>query len=282
MLKNAISLSDMIRYAPAKINIGLQILEKRKDGFHNIRSVMYPTGLCDIVEIKALPEGADAFHLSQSGIKIDTDPESNLVTAAWRLLKHETDLPPVAIHLHKQIPVGAGLGGGSSNASVVLLALNHLASQRINPDRLEELAGQLGSDCPFFLHQDPMMMEGRGEILSPAQIDLEGFYLVLLFPGIHISTADAYAGVNPEIPEVSLRQVISLPVKEWPGLVVNDFEQSLGAKFPLIRELKESLYRAGAQYASLSGSGSSLYGIFQKDIRLPGELRDFVIWEGPA
>ena len=126
----------MIRYAPAKINIGLQILEKRKDGFHNIRSVMYPTGLCDILEIKSLPEGASAFQFSQSGIHIDTDPESNLVTAAWRLLKRETDLPPVAIHLHKQVPVGAGLGGGSSNASLVLLSLNHLAPQGISPERM--------------------------------------------------------------------------------------------------------------------------------------------------
>ena len=198
------------------------------------------------------------------------------------MLQRETALPPVAIHLHKQIPVGAGLGGGSSNASLVLLTLNQLATQSISPEGLEELAGQLGSDCPFFLHQGPMMMEGRGEILSPVKVDLEGLYLVLLFPGIHVSTAEAYAGVKPELPEVSLKQVISAPVAEWPGLVENDFEESLGAKFPLIRELKESLYRAGAQYASLSGSGSSMYGIFQKNPQLPGELKDFVIWEGPA
>ena len=272
----------MIRYAPAKINIGLQILEKRKDGFHNIRSVMYPTGLCDILEIKALPEGARTFQFSQSGITIDTDPESNLVTAAWRLLKDKTVLPPVAIHLHKQIPVGAGLGGGSSNASLVLLTLNQLAPKGISPEGLEELAGQLGSDCPFFLHQGPMMMEGRGEILSPAKVDLGSLYLVLLLPGIPVSTAVAYAEVTPEIPEFSLEQAISLPVKEWPGLVENGFEESLGIRFPLIRELKESLYRAGAQYASLSGSGSSLYGIFHQHPRLPDEIKDFVIWEGPA
>ena len=272
----------MIRYSPAKINIGLQILGRREDGFHNIRSVMYPTGLCDVLEIKAMPEGAKTFQFSQSGINIQTDPESNLVTAAWRLLKDFTALPPVAIHLHKQIPVGAGLGGGSSNASLTLLTLNDLAPQGLSPERLEELAGQLGSDCPFFLHKGPMMMEGRGEILSPVKVDLEGLYLVLLFPGIHVSTADAYAGVLPEIPEIPLQQVISLPVKKWPGLVENDFEESLMAKFPLIRELKESLYRVGAQYASLSGSGSSIYGIFKKAPRLPGELKDFVTWEGPA
>jgi 4-diphosphocytidyl-2-C-methyl-D-erythritol kinase len=272
----------MIRYSPAKINIGLQILEKRKDGFHNIRSVMYPTGLCDILEIKVLPEGASAFQFSQSGINLDTDPEDNLVAAAWRLLKRETDVPPVAIHLHKQIPVGAGLGGGSSNASQVLLALNHVSPQGISHERLEKLAGQLGSDCPFFLHQGPMLMEGRGEILSPAKIDLEGLYLVLLFPGIHVSTAEAYAGIHPKIPEVSLNQAISLPVSEWPGLVKNDFEDGLGVQFPLIGDLKESLYQAGAQYASLSGSGSSIYGIFRQHPRLPDKLRDFVIWEGPA
>jgi len=272
----------MIVFSTAKINIGLQILQKREDGFHNIRSVMYRTGLCDILEIRALPEGSQDFYLSQSGIPVDTDPRNHLVTAAWRLLKSETELPPVAIHLHKQIPVGAGLGGGSSNASSVMITLNEMAPQGIGPQRLKELAGKLGSDCPFFLHPGPMLMEGRGEILSKTRMNLNGLFLVLLFPGIHVSTAEAYAGVKPEIPDMPLEHLISLPVNEWPGLIKNDFEETVGAAYPMIRELKQALYQAGARYASLSGSGSSLYGLFEKNPRLPGELKDYVIWQGPA
>ena len=282
MLKNAISLCCMILFSPAKINIGLQILEKREDGFHNIRSVMYPTDFCDILEIRTLTEGGMPFRLSQSGILIDSDPESNLVTRAWRLLSHETALPPVAIHLHKQIPVGAGLGGGSSNASCVLEALNHLAPRSLNQEQLEVLALSLGSDCPFFLHKGPMMMEGRGEILSQAKVDLEDSFLVLLFPGIHVSTAEAYSGVHPKIPDIPLEEMISKPADLWDKLVLNDFEETVCKHYPLIRELKNALYRAGAQYASLSGSGSSIYGIFTEYPRLPGELKKYVIWEGAA
>ncbi len=282
MLKNAISLCCMILFSPAKINIGLQILEKRKDGFHNIRSVMYPIGLCDILEIIALSEGSTPFLLSQSGISIDSDPESNLVTRAWRLLSGETYIPPVSIHLHKQIPAGAGLGGGSSNASVVLKALNHLAPKSLTQERLEVLAAQLGSDCPFFLHNSPMMMEGRGEILNQAGVTLDDSFLVLLFPGIHVSTAEAYDGIHPGIPDIPLEKLISKPPNLWKDLILNDFEETVAAKFPLIRELKKALYDAGAQYASLSGSGSSIYGIFREYPRLPGELKKYVIWEGNA
>ena len=271
----------MILFSPAKINIGLQILEKRKDGFHMLRSIMYPVGLCDILEISILAEGSPPFQLSQSGILIDPDRENNLVTRAWRLLRDETDLPPVNIHLHKQIPVGAGLGGGSSNASTVLLALNQRSPLRLSQDRLEVLAGRLGSDCPFFLHKGPMLMEGRGEILTRTQVNLEGFFLVLLFPGIHVSTAEAYAGVQPKLPEITLETLVSKPVDLWKDKLMNDFEDSVCAIYPLIRDLKEALYRAGAYYASMSGSGSSIYGIFREQIRLPGELRKYVIWEGP-
>lgn len=163
MLKNAISLYFMILFSPAKINIGLQILEKREDGFHNIRSIMYPAGLCDILEIKTMPKESSPFQLKQSGITVDSDPESNLVSRAWHLLSRETSLPPLSMHLHKQIPVGAGLGGGSSNASNTLKALNKLSPEEISDEQLIEMAGRLGSDCPFFLQTNPMMMEGRGE-----------------------------------------------------------------------------------------------------------------------
>ncbi len=272
----------MILFSHAKINLGLQILERREDGFHNLRSVMYPTGLCDILEIKLMPEGQRPFTFSQSGIRIDSDPEDNLVSLAWRLLCEETALPPVSIHLHKQIPVGAGLGGGSSNASFVLKALNHLARPGLDPELLETLSARLGSDCPFFLHQGPKMIEGRGDILSKTGANLEGYYLLLLFPGIHISTAEAYAGVVPGIPEVSLESMISKAPEHWKNLIINEFEDPLGEKIPLILELKRALYQAGALYASLSGSGSALYGIFREPPRLSAELSSYVIWEGPS
>lgn len=272
----------MILFSHAKINIGLQILEKRRDGFHNLRSVMYPTGLCDILEVKLRPEGQEAFRLSQSGRLIDSDPDSNLVTLAWRALSKHSSLPPLSIHLHKQIPVGAGLGGGSSNASAVLKALAPLAREPLAPAMLENLSAQLGSDCPFFLQEGPKMMEGRGEILRETGVNLSGFYLVLLFPEIHISTTEAYAGVRPSIPEEALDSMVSRPVEQWKNLIRNDFETLLEARMPLIRELKAELYQSGAVYASLSGSGSSLYGIFRENPLLPAKLAKYLIWKGPA
>lgn len=241
---------------------------------------MYPIGLCDVLEIKESTEANPPFRLSQSGLPIDSDLENHLVTKAWRLLSIETDLPPVNIHLHKQIPVGAGLGGGSSNASMVLKALNQLFSLSLSQGKLEVLAGKLGSDCPFFLHKGPMLMEGRGEILSPAQLDLDGSYLVLLFPGIHVSTADAYARVQPGIPEVALETLVSLPVDQWKEKLQNDFEESVFGLYPLIRELKEALYQEGAKYAAMSGSGSTIYGLFREQVRLPHELKKYLLWEG--
>jgi len=192
----------------------------------------------------------------------------------------EQMLPPVAIHLHKQIPVGAGLGGGSSNASTVLSGLNAISETPLPPGRLAELAGQLGSDCPFFLQKHPMLMEGRGELLSQVDVSLGSFYLVLLFPEIHIATAEAYKAVSPRKPELHLRQVIEGPVQGWKDRVFNDFEPSIFEGFPVLKRYKLALYRAGALYASLSGSGSSLYGVYEKAPVLPGEIRKHVIWEG--
>ncbi len=272
----------MILFSPAKINLGLHILDKREDGFHNLRSVMYPVGLCDILEFLEMPEGSEPVRFAQTGVRFDQDAENNLVTRTWHLLTRETALPPVSIHLHKQIPVGAGLGGGSSNASLTLKGLNRWASPALSADRLKELAGQLGSDCPFFLHDGPMMMEGRGEILSSTSLNLEGNFLVLLFPGIHISTAEAYEGVHPRVPVTTLEEQLSKPVELWKNLLVNDFEETVGDKFPLIRQLKQELYQAGARYAAMSGSGSSIFGIFREAPRLTREVKKYVIWKGAA
>ena len=272
----------MIHFSPSKINLGLQILKKREDGFHMLRSVMYPTGLCDIIEINQLPAENIPVRFSQSGIRFEDDLESNLCMKAWKLIASDLALPPVAIHLHKQIPIGAGLGGGSSNASTVLKGLNLLASTPATAERLAELAGQLGSDCPFFLHKFPMMMEGRGELLSQVNVSLKSSCLVLLFPDIHISTAEAYGAVSPRHPDTHLRQEIETPVNQWKDRIVNDFEKSAFAKYPLLKTLKLALYKAGASFASMSGSGSSLYGIFESPPDLPEEIQRYVIWKGPA
>lgn len=272
----------MIYFAPAKINLGLQILERRGDGFHNLRSVMYPTGLCDIVEINQHTLDDVPVRFTQSGIRFDADTEKNLCIKAWRSMASETVLPNVRIHLHKQIPVGAGLGGGSSDAASILKGLNQLAKVPVTPERLEELAIQLGSDCPFFLYNVPMMMEGAGELLSGVNVSLPPFYLVILFPKIHISTASAYSDVTPATPELHIRQLIEAPVDKWRDSVINDFEKSAFAKHPILQDLKQALYDAGATFAAMSGSGSSLYAIFKTIPELPAEIQDFVIWKGPA
>jgi len=272
----------MILFSPAKINLGLQILEKRADGFHNLRSVMYPTALCDIIEIHQLAETDVPIRFSQSGIRIEADLAKNLCIKAWKLFSSERELPNVAIHLHKQIPVGAGLGGGSSNASNTLRGLNLLSGSPVPPERLATMAGQLGSDCPFFLHDVPMMMEGRGELLSQVRVSLFPFYLVLLFPEINISTAQAYEAASPALPERHLNQLIKAPINQWKEVLVNDFEKSAFQKYPLLKELKRSLYSAGAKFASMSGSGSSLYGIFESPPELPEDIRRYIIWNGPA
>lgn len=270
----------MIYFAPAKINLGLQIIERRKDGFHNLCSVMYPLPLSDILEVCQLPGQEFPVRFTQSGIPAGDRPEKNLCMQAWELFSSEYPLPPVAIHLHKQIPVGAGLGGGSSDASAVLSALNALADYPAGTAKLADLAGQLGSDCPFFLQKEPRMMEGRGELLSPVNISLDGCYLILLFPEIHISTAEAYAAVSPGKPEEHLRQLVETPLATWKDSVINDFEQAAFEKHPLLHTIKHALYQEGAQYASMSGSGSALYGIFTARPKLPREIREYVIWEG--
>ncbi|MFH0758866.1 MAG: 4-(cytidine 5'-diphospho)-2-C-methyl-D-erythritol kinase [Bacteroidota bacterium] len=272
----------MILFSPAKVNIGLHITGRRPDGFHNLQSVMVPIGLCDILEIRQLRSRSRALHFSQSGIPVDGDPGKNLVEKAFEIMSGVSDLPPVEIHLHKQIPVGAGLGGGSSNASVTLKGLNQLIPKPLSPEKLQEMAAHLGSDCPFFLYQKPMFMEGRGEILSQVSLGLEDMTMVVLFPHSHISTAMAYAGVEPLAPMIHLRELIAAPIEDWKLLIINDFEKGIFQKYPELEIIKQGLYKSGAIYASLSGSGSSLFGIFNEMPNLPPHLSRFVIWKGEA
>jgi 4-diphosphocytidyl-2-C-methyl-D-erythritol kinase len=280
MLKNAITLCFMILFSPAKINLGLRVLERRSDGYHNIETVMYPTGFCDILEIKKSEGRGGMFSFSQSGVQLESGSVPNLCFKAWEIFQREVPLPPVAIHLHKQIPVGAGLGGGSSNATLTLLGLNQLLAEPLENPQLYRMASQLGSDCPFFLHQGPMIAEGRGEILGPVDLRIGGCRLVLLHPGIHISTAEAYRDIVPDRHGTGLRELLTGPFEKWKSKVFNDFEEPVFRKYPELEKMKQELYRAGALYASLSGSGSALYGIFRKNPDLTGDLARAVIWKG--
>ena len=247
----------MIVYPNAKINLGLNILKKRKDNYHDISSVFYPLQDCvDILEIVK----SEKFEFTKSGIIIP-DGE-NICEKAWKLLHNDFGVGNVNIHLHKQIAIGAGLGGGSADASFTLKALNKLFDLKITNKELEKYALKLGADCPFFIENIPKLVEGIGENMSPINLDLSEFIIRLINPEIHISTKESYSGVVSQIPELSVDEIIQLPIKEWKNKLKNDFEVSIFEKHPKLKELKENLYNEGALYASMSGSGSVLYGVF--------------------
>ena len=249
----------MITFPNAKINLGLNIVRKREDGYHEIESCFYPIPWHDSLEIV---EAADfAFHTY--GLDIPGDADSNLCVKAYQMLKEDFDLPPVAIHLLKQIPMGGGMGGGSADGAFVLTMLNELFELRLSTPVLEAYALRLGSDCPFFVQNQPSIAAGRGEKLKAIDLSLSGYHLALHNPGIHVSTKEAYAGVRPAISSVSISEVLKTPLKEWKNHLVNDFEASIFPHHPTIATLKETMYEAGALYASMTGSGSTVYGIFE-------------------
>lgn len=266
----------MISFPPCKINLGLRILRKRSDGYHDIETCFFPVGWTDVLEI--IPASETKFN--QTGIPIAGDFTTNIVYKAYELLKQDFKLSPVEIHLHKIIPHGAGLGGGSSDAAHTLKMLNAIFQLNLTAEQLREYALKLGSDCPFFLEERTMFGTGRGEILEPFSVDLAGQYLVLIKPDIHISTAEAYADVAPEVPPVSLRELLKLPVQTWRDLVVNDFEKSVFKRSPQIQKIKDSLYGHGAVYASMSGSGSTVYGFFQTPFDVTRYFPELPSWSG--
>ena len=252
----------MLVYPPAKINIGLSVTQKRPDGFHNIETVFYPLPLCDTLYVeKAAADASEKLHFKCDGIN---HPSENLCCKAYRILDADFDLPPVNIRLHKAIPVGAGLGGGSSDAAYTLLALNDLYQLRIPDEELTRYASRLGSDCAFFLHPGPAFGTGKGDILESLSLSLDGYHIVLIKPPVFVSTADAYSSIVPQKVQHHLPQALQTPVSEWRHTVFNDFEKSVFKKFPEIGRIKEKLYCEGAVYAAMSGSGSSVYGIFEE------------------
>ncbi|MDR0733365.1 MAG: 4-(cytidine 5'-diphospho)-2-C-methyl-D-erythritol kinase [Dysgonamonadaceae bacterium] len=263
----------MICFPNAKINLGLHIVSKKPDGYHNIETVFYPIPLCDALEIVPSETGATAFF--QTGIPIDGNLDDNLAMKAFHLLKKDFDLPEIAIYLRKQIPFGAGLGGGSSDAAFMLKLLNDFSRLGLSAEQLEKYAGRLGADCPFFIRNKPVFAEGIGDIFTPVNISLKGYYLVLAKPDIHISTQEAYAGVTPRQPVSRLTETIRLPVEEWKNHIINDFEEGIFARYPAIGDIKQSLYNQGAVYASMSGSGSSVFGVFPQPpvVSIPGDVR---------
>ncbi|MDR0508061.1 MAG: 4-(cytidine 5'-diphospho)-2-C-methyl-D-erythritol kinase [Dysgonamonadaceae bacterium] len=252
----------MICFPNVKINLGLHVISRRPDGFHNIETVFYPVNLCDILEIVPAKKGKTSFTLT--GIPVDGSPENNLVMKAFNLLKKDYNLPEIDIYLHKNIPFGAGLGGGSSDAAFMLKLLNDFANINLSVKQLEEYAASLGSDCPFFIQNKPVFAEGTGNIFSPVNVSLSGYSLVLIKPDIHVSTQTAYSQIKPRKPEFSITEIIQLPVTEWKNKLVNDFETGVFLQHPEIEAIKRELYERGAIYASMSGSGSSVFGIFEK------------------
>ena len=245
--------------ANCKINIGLDVLRRRADGYHDLSTVMVPVkGLYDVLIV----EQAEASSLSIVGIEVDCDAEQNICMKALRLMQQRYGIGEVSITLDKRIPFGAGLGGGSADGTAVILALNNIFSLGLDEATLISLAAELGSDTAFFVRNTPQLCEGRGEIMTPIELDLAGYWLVLIKPDANVSTREAYAGVVPAIPELSLTERLQKPIAEWQGCVKNDFEKSVFAAHPIIADFKQKMIDAGATYASMSGSGSTVFGLF--------------------
>jgi 4-diphosphocytidyl-2-C-methyl-D-erythritol kinase len=249
----------MVVFPNGKINLGLHVTRKREDGYHDLETIFFPLPVYDALEF--IPSGKLSFEVS--GLPIRGDAEQNIVTKAYRLIKDEfPDLPELSIHLHKAIPMGAGLGGGSADGSFTLSALNKYFHLGISTEKLVALSLQLGSDCPFFIINQPSYARGRGELLEPLSLKLSGYYMMLVYPGIEVSTAEAFEGIIPRQSVHFLPEKIKEPVEHWKEWLVNDFEKTVIPRFPVIGEIKEKLYSSGALYASMSGSGSSCFGIF--------------------
>ncbi|GAA4141347.1 4-(cytidine 5'-diphospho)-2-C-methyl-D-erythritol kinase [Sphingobacterium kyonggiense] len=253
----------MLKFANAKINIGLHITRKREDGYHDLETIFYPVKLYDVIEVRKAEEMG--LSIWNSSLVADAD---NLCLRAYNLLKTDYEIPLVHIDLLKNIPIGAGLGGGSSDATAVLGLLNDMFELNISTEKLKEYAAQLGADCSFFVENKAQYAEGIGTQLKDIELDLSAYHIVLVKPDIHISTAEAYRAVIPQKPEIDLRDAVKLPIQEWKYTIRNDFEFSLFEKYPLIRDIKSKLYELGAVYASMSGSGSSVFGLFEDQVDL--------------
>lgn len=265
----------MVVFPNAKINLGLNILRKRGDGYHELETCFYPIGWSEVLEIIT----SDKTLVTTSGIAIPEDGD-NIILKACNLLKSDFEFPPVKIHLHKAIPIGAGLGGGSADAAFTIKLLNDSFSLNLEESKMMAYATQLGADCSFFIKNKPCLAAGIGENLNEINLNMTGKYIFMVYPNVHISTGEAYANIRPMIPEKSIKEVLKkYEMEEWKNHLINDFEIPIFESHPILKEIKAQLYEAGAVYASMSGSGSCMYGIFNEkpEIKFP---RDYKIWEG--
>lgn len=257
----------MITFPNAKINLGLNIIEKRPDGYHNLETIFYPINLQDALEVTRRENGGDECTLHISGALLEGEPEDNLVVKAYKLLKKDyPEMLPIDIHMYKHIPAGAGLGGGSSDAAHMIKLLNDKFSLGLTTGQMEEYAAQLGADCAFFVQNRPVFATGIGNVFEPVELSLKGYHIILIKPDIFVSTRDAFAEIKPARPAVSLKEVVKQPIETWKDSMKNDFEDSVFKKFPEIAAIKDELYDLGAVYAAMSGSGSSVFGIFKEPI----------------
>jgi 4-diphosphocytidyl-2-C-methyl-D-erythritol kinase len=271
----------MIDFPQSKINLGLKVTGKRPDGFHDIETVFYPAGMSDILEIIVAGDGR--FGFTSTGLAIPGDPQHNLCVKAYHLLSAGLNIPPVKIHLHKIIPMGAGLGGGSSDGAFTVKMLNTLFSLGLSVEIMEDYARQLGSDCAFFIRNRPVLATGKGDIFEPVTIDLSAFRIVIAVPSIHVNTAEAYAMIDKAVPLVAelhqnTTELIKLPPGNWKSSLTNDFERPVFAMYPEIARIKEQLYRSGALYSAMTGSGAGVYGIFERDADIP-DFEGCFVWQ---
>ncbi|MCS6822820.1 MAG: 4-(cytidine 5'-diphospho)-2-C-methyl-D-erythritol kinase [Cytophagaceae bacterium] len=249
----------MIAFPNAKINLGLNIVSKREDGYHNIETCFYPILWSDALEILK----SDTFSFESRGLPIAGSIDNNLCVRAYKLMQEKYDLPPVRILLYKNIPMGAGLGGGSSDATATICLLNELFELNLKKDDLTQLASSLGSDCAFFVHNKPSIAYGRGNIMKEINLSLRGKHIIVVYPDVHVSTGNAYAQTVPAKPTVKIEDILlAQPIRNWKDKLINDFEKTVFAKHPLLSEIKQMLYMHGAEYAAMSGSGSAIFGIF--------------------
>ncbi len=269
-------LLTLVSFPNCKINLGLNIISRRKDGYHDLETVFYPIAINDVLEIVQQQHETTDVLFTGTGLEIDTGAAGNLCVKAWQILKQDfPGLPPVKMHLHKTIPMGAGLGGGSADGAFTLKLLNDKFDLGLSTEQLLGYAAGLGSDCSFFILNQPCFAEGRGEMLRPVTVDLSGYQILIVNPGIHINTGEAFSGITPKRPGKTVNDIIREPVHIWKDNLVNDFEVPVFKAHPVIRTIKENLYAQGAVYASMTGSGSTVYGIFEKQQDLSPVLQQY-------
>ena len=258
----------MIIFPIAKINLGLNVVEKRPDGYHNLQTVFYPVPIKDVLEVQVMDEAFPSDYdcdLKVTNINIDGDEQRNLVVRAYQLLKKDfPTLPRIHTHLWKGIPTQAGMGGGSSDCAYMMLLLNRQFQLGLTDDQLIQYAAQLGADCAFFILSQPCYAEGIGEKLNPIEVSLNGYHIVVVRPDIPVSTKEAFSLIHPHYPAQNCRETVMQPVETWRETLVNDFEESVFALHPEIGDIKQQLYDMGATYAAMTGSGSALFGLFKK------------------